>query len=109
MQRWLAIRKAHAPLCPPTNEAGRFLGLIGFLTGAGARLVPYYQTRSGILFYEQDAQRGKSQRIVPLDLDQVTREQSAILYTEDEFLAAEEGLPTERPIAVYAGTPNSDK
>ena len=83
-QAWLEQQKARIPLHPPTNEHGTFAGLIGYFTPVGARVVPYYQTASGIYFRERYDGQGKE--VKQLDLERIKREQSAQLYTSETFL-----------------------
>lgn len=97
---WLRHQREQAPLYPPTREPGTFAGLFGHPTGAGARIVPYYTTAGGVHFYRY--QDPTSQQLVTktLDVDKLSRERTALFYSDEAFLG--DGEPS--PVPPQAGT-----
>jgi hypothetical protein len=85
-EEWLQPHLERKPVYPETNEEGQFVGLFGYATTIGARIHPYYRTESGIYFYEWENPEQEEKKIIPLDLDRIQREKSAIFYTPQSFL-----------------------
>lgn len=100
-EAWLVHHGERHPIYAPTNEKGSFVGLFGFATAVGARIFPYYQTESGVYFYEWEDIEGERKKTVTLDLERIQRAKSAIFYTPKSFVGdepvADPGvIPTQR-------------
>lgn len=55
--RWITYHRERRPVYPPSGERGAFAGVFGFRTIGGTQEFPYYQTPSGVYFYEASTPR----------------------------------------------------
>lgn len=68
-EAWVNAHKERTPVYPTTQEEGTFAGLFSRLTGAGVVIYPYYQTGSGISFYEWEDPKAKRKTTISIDLE----------------------------------------
>src|SRR3989344_2409784 len=87
---WLTHQMERKPVYSPTKEEGIFAGIFGFLVSAwSAREFPYYQTPSGVYFFEWTDDEGKNKKVIQLDLDDMIEADSVLFFSAESWLEHE--------------------
>lgn len=71
-RRWFLLHSNRQPLYSPTGEKGAFVGIFGYLTGAGVREFPFYKTQSGIYFYFWEDLDHENKKIQQIEIDKLS-------------------------------------
>src|SRR3990167_9819538 len=88
--RWLQHHSERKPVYPSTQEEGTFIGIFGFLVSAwSAREFPYYQTPSGVYFFEWVDDEGENKKVIQLDLEDMIEQQSVLFFSAESWLKHE--------------------
>ncbi len=84
-RKWWDFHKERHPVYSPTQEVGDFSGAFGYLTGAGARVFPYYQTPSGVVFYEVIDSRFGYKTTLAINVEGLRSSGNTHFYNEEEW------------------------
>lgn len=88
------------PIWPESGEEGKFVAIIGWLTGAGVYRCPYYKTEDGIYFALSKRDDTRDQPFL-LDMERMKKERHGAKFYSVEAFINEDSSVTEPILEPY--------